>query len=247
MFDYEKYAQTSPTCFAEGGFPPQLLPAMDGASGTFLEVGAGDGIKLQALMQTGALSNFTRIMATDISQLRVARIAANVASVEAFQSDAEALQLPSDSVGFYYSDQVIEHVPSDDRMAREAFRVLAPGGRAFIGSVFKTKGAWYYYRANGRWVIDPSHVREYTDSAAYRRIFEGAGFQVRSIELDPVVTNASELLVRGFSRLKLLDVDKHPDLYRTQPWSSLRKVRLRVPRYFYIFASLQKPLNGSPA
>jgi len=238
--DYEVYAKLSPNFFADDAFPKPIVAALEGARGTFLDVGTGDGSKLRALYHAGLLAGFSRILATDFSQIRVERVGRVVPGVEAFVGDAENIGLPEGSVDFYYSDQVIEHVPNDTNMARDAFRLLSAGGRAFIGSVLKSRFAWYYYRSNGRWTIDPTHLREYNSEREYGSLFEKAGFKVERIVREPLVVPISDQIVRLMVRFKLAKADSLSDLYKSARFRMLRKLRIRIPGYFLIYAVLSK-------
>ena len=44
------------------------------------------------------------------------------------------------------------------------YRFVSKEGLFYLSTVFKRRYAWYFYRCNGRWVLDPTHLREYTDT-----------------------------------------------------------------------------------
>src|SRR5207248_2495402 len=68
--------------------------------------------------------------------------------------------------------------PGDGMRISEIARVLAPGGTAYVTTVHKKWYGWYFYRCNGRWVIDPTHLREYRNDAELLRERAPAGLQV---------------------------------------------------------------------
>lgn len=239
--DYENYAELSPNFFSEDAFPQPIVDVIANMSGTFLDVGTGDGSKLRALENAGLLAKFDRIIATDLSQTRVERVARIVPGVEAFASDAQSVTLPDESVDFYYSDQVIEHVPSDAKMAADAFRLLRPGGRAFIGSVLKGRYAWYYYRSNGQWTIDPTHLREYRSEAEYVKLFADAGFSVEKVVVDALAVPVSDQILRLLVRLGLVKADGLSDFYQSRAAAQIRHLKVRIPGYSMIYAVLTKP------
>ncbi len=74
--------------------------------------------------------------------------------------------------------QVIEHVPDDARMIQEISRVLREGGIFYLNTVFKKWYGWYYHRHDGKWVIESSHVREYTRDSQLLEILEANKLEV---------------------------------------------------------------------
>lgn len=109
-------------------------------------------------------------------------------------SAAEALPFPDGHFGVVLSHEVLEHVLDDRQAVREAWRVLAPGGRivVFVPNrlyPFETHG--FYWRGEYRfgnialinYLPDPlrdrlaPHVRAYT-SAGLRRLFAGLDHRV---------------------------------------------------------------------
>lgn len=126
-----------------------------------LDVGSGDGSLLTSLIHSGYLEN-CQILAVDLSKTRVARLRARLPRVMARVDNAEKLKtVPARSVDFVLSTQVIEHV-DDAKMLRSISRVLRPQGTAYITTVYKKWYAWYFYRAQCGWALDPTHVREYS-------------------------------------------------------------------------------------
>jgi SAM-dependent methyltransferase len=51
-------------------------------------------------------------------------------------ADITALPLEADSVGMIICDNVLEHVPDADRAMREMYRILKPGGVAYLSTPF---------------------------------------------------------------------------------------------------------------
>ena len=135
---------------------------------------------------------------------------------------------------------MIEHVPDDLAMARECSRVMRPGARAFIGSVVKGQGAWYFYRNAGYWRLDPTHVREYADTATYRAILETAGFVVRELELQPIAFPLNELALRLLMRLRILDARRAQGSRMSRLLHILGRIAIPIPRYAFAYAILEK-------
>ncbi len=247
--NYERYAEASPYLL-EYLLPPiyhDTLAATSGVSGMYIEVGAGDGGKLRSAIDAGLLSRFSTIRAFDISSTRVARMARYVPEAHPEVGDAQCTPLPDGSVGFYYSDQVIEHVPDDSKMARDMHRLLSPGGHGLVGSVVKAKGAWYFYRCNGNWALDPTHVREYPSAEAYAKIFEDAGLEVVRSELIPVAIPVTDIFLRGLLRLRLIGTGTYTHAFKRFPiLLRLSHVKVRIPRYFTCHVVVRKPLHEAP-
>ena len=89
--------------------------------------------------------------------------------------------------------------------------------------MFKKRWAWYFRKRDGESVLDTSHLREYTDLAAFRALVEKSGLRVVALErnrlwfplLDP-------LLFRMGRRLR-----SRPTLLK-----ALRAVKVPIPGYF---------------
>jgi len=241
--DYEAYSVKHPHLHAADAYPKELLSLLKGRGGTFLDVGAGFGSALRALAQDGYLAQFTTVLACDIAQVHVDSMKREMPGIEAIRADALALPLPSESIDVYFSDQVIEHVPSDREMAHEAYRVLKPGGVAFVGSVLKAKYAWYFYRANGKWAIDPTHVREYTSVEEYRRVFADAGFECLAIDHKTVTFPLHRMALVVLVACKVLTAQRALRISTYPAIQAIGRIRMPVPGYSFINAFLTKPTH----
>ena len=235
--DYEQYAKERPHFYGNFDYPDVYYRAIKGLSGTYVDVGAGDGRKLRCAIDEGSLEQFSRIIAIDIAQERVSRMQQHIPEAEARVGDAQHTLLPEQSVDFFFSDQVIEHVASDIDMAREVGRVLKRGGRGLVGSTLKGKGAWYFYRCNGKWTIDPTHVREYVSAAQYRDVFVQAGLHVDEVVLEPVRFSVTDLLLRALLTLRLVKASDSVKIYERFPFlGKLSRTTIRIPRYYLCYA-----------
>jgi SAM-dependent methyltransferase len=211
---------------------PGLADALASSGGTLLEIGSGYGVRVRRLIDAGALRSFDRIVLSDMSPLSVERARSYVPEATAIVADAEHLPVEDRSVDFVLSDQVIEHVPSDARMAAEIRRVLRPGGLAFVGSVVKRPWAWYFYRNGGRWVLEPTHVREYASPDAYRAIFSGASLNVLKTWQMPMEFPIGELLLRALVRVGLVPAQKFYDVHAGSAFlRGLSRLRIPIPGY----------------
>lgn len=145
---------------------------------TFAELGCGDGGLLYALNKTGYFKD-KDVFAIDISRDRV-----NVAqkidpSIKCFEDDVCHIKNIKDHyIDFLVSKQVIEHVLEEESMLKEIARILKNNGIVYFSTVYKKKFAWYFYRCNGRWVLDPTHIREYTNEKSLTDLFAGSGLKI---------------------------------------------------------------------
>ncbi len=82
---------------------------------------------------------------------------------------ADAYELPyaDGAVDLLHCEAVLEHLEYPERAGAEMFRVLRPGGKAFIATPFLQPYHGY-----------PDHFQNFTLSG-HRRLFERAGFRVR--------------------------------------------------------------------
>jgi SAM-dependent methyltransferase len=119
---------------------------------------------------------------------------------------AECVPLPSAIADVALSNQVLEHVNNPEEAAREAYRLLKPGGK-FIGSVPHLSPVH----------LEPYDFRRYTDFGI-EKLLSNAGFTkiridlsggvysaaVLIIAMDWVLTSRNEHEVQGFSTYRAL-------------------------------------------
>jgi len=205
-----------------------------GMAGTYCDIGAGDGANIDQVIGEGALNTFSQIAAIDISSERIDRLKRRLPQVLARVGNALNLPMQDSSVDFAFSDQVIEHVDDDGAMVREIRRVLKPGGRAVVGSVIKGKGAWYFYRCNGEWRLDPTHVREYDSLDSYSELFKREGLEILETEVLNVSFSFASLFRRLLLALHLLknDMNINSKLFLN--------LRLRIPNYYLCYVLVEK-------
>jgi ubiquinone/menaquinone biosynthesis C-methylase UbiE len=125
-----------------------------------VDVGSGDGNLAINFINNKKVD----LTVTDISETRLERIKQITKNKLSnyVQDDINNSKLKSNYFDFVNSEMVIEHVPSDKKMLKEVNRILNKNGYFRISTVFKKGFSFWFYRNNGKWVIDPTHVREYS-------------------------------------------------------------------------------------
>lgn len=188
-----------------------------------VDLGCGDGSLLHALDQQGYLQAKS-VYALDLSKDRLDRVEEMNKDFTCVVSDACETKFGDGSVDMILSTQVIEHVTDDSEMVKEMHRILRKGGTVYLSTIFKKRYAWYFYRCNNKWTIDPTHLREYSEEAELLPLLESGGFEilanVKTLDSRPVADAV-------FRRLR---VSKYA--YQVPFIRLLRKIRVPIPGYY---------------
>jgi 2-polyprenyl-3-methyl-5-hydroxy-6-metoxy-1,4-benzoquinol methylase len=225
---YSKYSQL----YTEE-VPPilsKLLEEADWAS--LMDMGCGDGALLDALNKKRIFQGKS-VYAVELSPERLDLVRKIDEKFTCLLSDAGDIPIDDCSIDFLVSTQVIEHVEDDGQMAREIYRILSPGGTVYLSTIFKKWYGWYFYRCNGKWTIDPTHLREYGKDSQLLPLFETAGLQVLGSwkTLDGRAVVDSVLRRLGAKR----------DVYSNGLLRALRKIRVPIPGYYIWEIVCRKP------
>jgi SAM-dependent methyltransferase len=152
---------------------PVVLRLLRGVQGALLDAGCGPNPAVAIAL---ALEPGRRVVALDIGagmvRLAVARAARAGVDLLGVVGDVEALPFRAGAFIGGVCDDTIEHLPDDDRGARELARVLASGGRMVVATpnrhslgVIRRKLADRLrgrHRPPSAYYAAESHLREYT-------------------------------------------------------------------------------------
>ena len=172
---------------------------------TVLDLGSGGGIDvLLSARRVGPTGKAYGLDMTDemLALARENQKKAGVANVEFLQGEIENIPLPDNSVDVIISNCVINLSSDKDRVLREAFRVLKPGGRFAVSDVVVTGEIPAEVRKNVElWIGCIAGALRDSD---YTAKLAGAGFE--DIELEATRIYAVED-ARQFLAGQGIDVD----------------------------------------
>ena len=207
----EKYTETA--LHFESALPALLERFLPAGPLALADLGCGDGPLFRTLADGGFISSGRPVYAVDLDAARLARVSARFPWITTVVSSAESVpEIADGALDFICSTMVMEHVPDELAYLREIRRVLRPGGRAYVTTVFKRPWAWYFRKRDGESVLDTSHLREYTDLAAFRALVTSCGLRILALErrqlwfplLDPLLFRVGHRVPGLTSRRTLL-------------------------------------------
>jgi SAM-dependent methyltransferase len=200
------------------------------------DLGCGDGPLFPALERGGYIGASRPVYAVDLEAERLARVSTRFPWIETVVASADSVPTIADgSLDVVCSTMVMEHVPDERAYLDEIRRVLRPGGRAYVTTVFKKPWAWYFRRRDGETVLDPSHLREYTDLDGFvQLVTEGDRFRLLALErrllwfplLDPLLFRLGGRFDGLASRRALL--------------RALRAPKVPIPGYYSLDVVLER-------
>ena len=222
----EDYAKIGPQYYNGEMFPTleKYIQLIEYKS--ILDCGCGDGKTIYAMKIRGFLDN-KEVYAFDLSPSRVDIVKKIDQNINVFVDDVEVMSKVKDaSIDFLISEQVIEHVADPARMLANMERVTRKGGIIYLSTVFKKWYGWYFHRNKGKWVLDPTHLREYENESELFDLINKDKFEIlenkKTLLLYPII----DVFVR-ILRIKnrLLSNNKFLNF--------LRKIKRPIFGYYY--------------
>lgn len=135
-----------------------------------LEIGCGVGLLGEAIQKAiGAKANYWGV---DLN-LEPGLKTSNRRGIEAVQADATVLPFNDHTFHHVVSTDVFEHVPNAFQLAQETYRILKPGGKAFIVISDPSEGRFYFTNDHIARIGDRQ-----SDVPFWEEVFEGAGFRI---------------------------------------------------------------------
>jgi 2-polyprenyl-3-methyl-5-hydroxy-6-metoxy-1,4-benzoquinol methylase len=218
--------------FYTDALQPLLLETVrDNERGVVADLGAGDGSILWALEERGLLGEVA--YAVDLSAERIARAEQVSPKIRGLVADATHVeQLPDGAVDGVLVSQVIEHLEDDRALAPEIARLLKPVGWWYVGTIVRGRRAWWIYRVNGRWQVDPTHVREYRSEDELLSTLAHPELSVGHVRTTPLRFPLLDLVLRAAAAVRVLSNDALSGIYARKPsLGYARKLPVRVPGY----------------
>jgi ubiquinone/menaquinone biosynthesis C-methylase UbiE len=156
---------------------PEMLKEFDYRDKVVLDLGAGDGEILYALDGWGWLDDAKKVIAVEISPMRCKLLKREattfVTKIEVHCADATMLRglIYDKTVDIIICNQVIEHIVDENLLIMEIYRIMKPGAVCYLSTVFKEPFNFAYHRNEaGMRVLDPTHLREYTDNRLFFKL-----------------------------------------------------------------------------
>jgi 2-polyprenyl-3-methyl-5-hydroxy-6-metoxy-1,4-benzoquinol methylase len=238
---FEKYSKTF-LHFYTTEIPELLAHFFKKEKFSLVDMGAGDGALLVALQLKGHLAGAKEVVAVDLSEERCKRLREHTNFNVICSDVTQVSMLVNQSFDYVVCTQVIEHV-KEDKLLAEIKRVIKPGGYVYIASVVKKWYGWWYYRtAEGKWGLDPTHLREYSSKEAYESIIRAAGLNIIKTQLTPLKLSVIEFLVRRVF-CSLFKVETINALFLKSKFADFlrRKINIHPPGYYIIETVATKP------
>jgi ubiquinone/menaquinone biosynthesis C-methylase UbiE len=177
---------------AAGDYKQRLLAAMDIRPGqVVVDIGCGPGIDLRSLLAARA-----QVVGVDRDPAMIAEARRRVPGADVRQGDAHALPVADGSTDRARMDRVLQHLAQPDAVLAEIFRVLRPGGVVGLAEPdwdTLTVAADDIETSRGFARFTAGRVRNSTIGRELARMTVRAGFELRSVEVVPVVFRDFEI------------------------------------------------------
>lgn len=202
---------------------------------SLLDLGCGDGSILYSLKKNGYFKG-KKIYGVDLSPKSIALVKKIDPRIRAFVDDVENIKnIKNNSIDFIISTMVIEHV-DDKKLLKTIDKVLKNKGVAYITTVFKKPYGWYYNRRNGKWVMDVTHLREYTSDEELMNLINYKKFSVLETKKSLLWFPVADFITRRI-------LIKNRKFFTENPFfNMIRKIQIPIMGYYAWEIVLEK--NG---
>ncbi len=180
---------------------------------SLLDIGTGDGVIIQSFLCQHIISSKDKILGIDIAEKRCLNAARNIKDAYFITGDALKLPIQDKSIDLVNAWMVVEHVTDDQLMIKEVYRVLRERSYLIISTVVKKKWSVYFYRKNNRFVLDPTHIKEYESQEEFMELLRKNGFIIQKIVCHITKYSLLELVARLFIKLNLVKPQRGRDMY----------------------------------
>jgi len=232
--DFEQYSRTF-LHFHTEEIPQLVIENLKNKEIDLADMGAGDGALLVALRMRGYLDKAKSVVAVDLSPERCERLK-TFTDFQVICSDVTHVpELGDNTFDFVICTQVIEHV-DQEKLLSEITRILRPGGTLYIASlVRKSFGWWYYKTSDGKWAMDPTHLREYASQDEFEKVIASSGFTIVKTVLSPLKLSVLEFIARRVI-VPIFNPKSMNAFFVKHPWIDFlrRKINVHPPRYFIV-------------
>lgn len=200
-----------------------------------VDLGAGGGTLLYNVQKITK----AKLVAVDFSDTALSQLKRMVPRAIILKENVTATSLSDESFDFCLSTMVIEHV-DEHKFLREIHRILQPRKYLLISSVLRTKNAWYFYKnKEGKSVLEPTHLREYTSPKEFTEMLTKNGFRVLEVETSRIRFPLVDPFLKTVNRS--LKSDFWAKFCTSKPIEFLRKItRIPIPGYYAIEVVTQK-------
>jgi 2-polyprenyl-3-methyl-5-hydroxy-6-metoxy-1,4-benzoquinol methylase len=147
-----------------------------------IDLGCGDGGLILSILKNYENKKITGV---DASPRRILDLKKKIKGQKFLCRDISSMNLGKNKFDLVICTQVIEHVEDDRKLVDEIFKILKPKGYLYISSVIKKPFAIYKYRRRGKFVLDPTHEREYGSKEEFIHLFKEK-FKIRKLKVYPV-------------------------------------------------------------
>ena len=169
-----------------------------------LDLGCGDGVMIKDLYGQNLVGKNVELVGLDISKKNIKLCRRRLPDLHFVVGKAENILFKAKSFDFIYSWMVIEHIYNPHKMVAETTRLLKNGGKCYISSIVKRPWAIYFYRNNGKFVLDPTHVNEFDSEKSFLKLFKTKELRIIDFSSKLRTYSIVELILKVLIKSKIL-------------------------------------------